>query len=285
MKSFFLYPLIACTLWFAGSIAAQNYSSPTEYFNPPTPTPRHSPTPAHTPVPARTTPPRPTPPARSATPARSTPPVRTTPSARPATPARSTPPVARSTPARRAFHSARRAFLPPVARSTPPVARSTPPASSATPARSTPASRATPSARPATPAPASTPLAAATPALSKHANVNDIARFIAGLPPEHDAQLSELAKTPEWIAYAAYMDKEWPHFDYVKLDHIKLWSAKEFAKAHISTVFYPFSGPDFIHAATYFPQATSYILCGLEPVGDVPSIDKLQPLMNTTSWL
>ena len=162
--------------------------------------------------------------------------------------------------------------------STPVPVRSIAPAHPATTAHAaTPARTATPAHATATPA--------AAPALVKHENVNDIARFIAGLPPEHDEQLAALAKTDEWTAYAAYMDTSWPRFDHVKLQQIRLWTANEFAKKRISTVFYPFSGPDFVYAATYFPQASTCILCGLEPVGDVPSADKLQPLAMSLGWL
>jgi hypothetical protein len=81
------------------------------------------------------------------------------------------------------------------------------------------------------------------------------------------------------------MDGKWPKFDYVKLQQIRVWSAKELAGRSINTVFYPFSGPDFIYAFTYFPQASTYILCGLEPVGDIPSLEKIQPLSNSLVWL
>src|ERR1700677_1897656 len=117
------------------------------------------------------------------------------------------------------------------------------PSSSSVPARNTtpapksatqvPQKASTPAAKP-TPAAVVVPRPAATPVLVKHENVNDIARFIAGLPPEHDAQLTELAKTPEWIAYAASMNNQWPHFDYVKLAQIRIWSPKELEKIHIS---------------------------------------------------
>ena len=125
----------------------------------------------------------------------------------------------------------------------------------------------------------------ATPSLVKHENVNDIARFIAGLPPEKDAQLLTLAKTPEWTAYSTAMDRNWPKFDYVKLSRIRLWTEKEFAKKRVTAVFYPFSGPDFVYAATFFPQASTYILCGLEPAGDVPTVEKVQPLVTSIGWL
>ena len=40
-------------------------------------------------------------------------------------------------------------------------------------------------------------------------------------------------------------------------------------------MFYMFSGPDFLYANAFFPNASTYILCGIEPVGPVPDIDKM----------
>ena len=40
-------------------------------------------------------------------------------------------------------------------------------------------------------------------------------------------------------------------------------------------MFYMFSGPDFLYANAFFPNASTYILCGIEPVGPVPDIDKI----------
>jgi len=41
-------------------------------------------------------------------------------------------------------------------------------------------------------------------------------------------------------------------------------------KVHFAdTMYYMFSGPDFLYAYTFFPNANTYILAGLEPVGQV----------------
>ncbi|MDD5351207.1 MAG: hypothetical protein PHQ12_13435, partial [Chthoniobacteraceae bacterium] len=53
---------------------------------------------------------------------------------------------------------------------------------------------------------------------------------------------------------------------------------------HPSTVFYPFSGPDYVYARTLFPDAATYILCGLEPTGTIPSLKTVQPLASTLGW-
>jgi len=41
-------------------------------------------------------------------------------------------------------------------------------------------------------------------------------------------------------------------------------------------MFYMFGGPDFLYANAFFSNATTYVLSGLEPVGQIPDISKLQ---------
>ena len=40
-------------------------------------------------------------------------------------------------------------------------------------------------------------------------------------------------------------------------------------------MFYMFGGPDFLYANAFFPNANTYVLSGLEPVGQIPDIAKL----------
>jgi hypothetical protein len=40
------------------------------------------------------------------------------------------------------------------------------------------------------------------------------------------------------------------------------------------TLFYPFSGPDFINADTFFPEAGTTVMFGLEPVGNLPHMSE-----------
>jgi hypothetical protein len=81
------------------------------------------------------------------------------------------------------------------------------------------------------------------------------------------------------------MNSRWKKFDAGRLQPIRVWTDKELAHASTQRLFYPFSGPDFIYAETMFPNASTYVLCGLEPVGDIPSLEKLQPLDATLGWL
>ena len=40
----------------------------------------------------------------------------------------------------------------------------------------------------------------------------------------------------------------------------------------LPVVFYMFSGPDFLYANQFFPNASTYILAGTEPIGPLPDV-------------
>ena len=115
--------------------------------------------------------------------------------------------------------------------------------------------------------------------------INDAARFIAGLHPTEPGPLAEWAKTPEWNAFSQSVSESWQAFEEHHLEQIRLWKTSNVSNLDPDTVFYPFSGPDFIHAEAFFPNATTYILCGLEPTGTLPSMQSLQPLESTLRWM
>jgi hypothetical protein len=115
--------------------------------------------------------------------------------------------------------------------------------------------------------------------------INDLARFIAGMQPSAGSPLASLAETPEWKAFAADMDARWNAFDAGRLKPIRSWRSSAMGGIHPSTLFYPFSGPDYIYAKTLFPEANQYILCGQEPVGEQPSLENIKPLPRTLRWV
>jgi hypothetical protein len=104
---------------------------------------------------------------------------------------------------------------------------------------------------------------------------DDMAKFLAGMQPLQSSYLANLTSTAEWQHYAADMNSKWGRFDAGRLQKVRAWRAAELG-ASSGTVFYPFSGPDFVFVHNFFPHAGTYILCGLEPVGDLPGICKVR---------
>ena len=117
------------------------------------------------------------------------------------------------------------------------------------------------------------------------ADMNDAARFIAGLPVGGPGPLAEWTRTPEWISFSNSMNQSWEKFAAGRLGRIRPWANAHLSSLKPATVFYPFSGPDFIYARTFFPHASTYILCGLEPVGNAPSPQNLHPLQSSLGWM
>jgi hypothetical protein len=98
---------------------------------------------------------------------------------------------------------------------------------------------------------------------------NDYARFIAGLSNPEGA-LAAYEDQPAWVRHAKFFDQNWERFTRGRLAPMRQWAAKELGSATAATVFYPFSGPDFVNVFTLFPHAKTYLLVALEPVGEMP---------------
>lgn len=103
------------------------------------------------------------------------------------------------------------------------------------------------------------------------------ARFLAGLPVR-DTPLEGLCRSQAWVDHATDFDKAWKELDTRQLAKIRAWSSEFLADttADKSPMFYMFSGPDILYAYTFFPNASNYVLAGLEPVGPIPDVQHLQ---------
>jgi hypothetical protein len=100
---------------------------------------------------------------------------------------------------------------------------------------------------------------------------NDMARFLAGLPPADSSPLAETASLPAWRRHAAAMDAAWANIEKRQLANIRAWSAAELTSPS-PVLYYMFSGPDFLYAEAFFPSAKTYVLAALEPSGPAPEI-------------
>lgn len=108
---------------------------------------------------------------------------------------------------------------------------------------------------------------------SDKASVNDTARYLAGMAPAETSPLAKLTKDPVWQQHARSLDGSWKELEARRLSKIRAWSAENL-KDRRYPLFYMFSGPDFLYANAFYPQASTYLLSGLEPVGRVPDISE-----------
>jgi hypothetical protein len=107
--------------------------------------------------------------------------------------------------------------------------------------------------------------------------LDDSARFLAGLPVK--GALEPLTQSEVWRNHANALDEAWFKKEYFQLGPIRAWMAANANEYYNSsnTMYYMFSGPDFLYAHAFFPNANTYILAGLEPVGQVPDLSRLSP--------
>jgi hypothetical protein len=106
------------------------------------------------------------------------------------------------------------------------------------------------------------------------ATADDTARFLAGLPPAPGSPLAALAKDPGWAQHARFFDSIFAREDASTLAKVRAFSKENLPQQH-DAMLYMFSGPDFLYATSFFPSAKTYVLSGLEPVGDVPQLTSL----------
>lgn len=104
--------------------------------------------------------------------------------------------------------------------------------------------------------------------------VNDTARFLAGLPVAPGSPLAPLEQTAVWQEHARFFDQAWTKLAARQFVGIRDWEVNYLPDATqpLETAFYLFSGPDFLYAQQFYPNAHTYILAGTEPVGPLPDV-------------
>ena len=103
---------------------------------------------------------------------------------------------------------------------------------------------------------------------------NDIARYLAGLEPSAESSLQALTGEPAWATHVEQMNGGWARLERAQLEPVRAWSAANLTPPS-RTLLYMFSGPDYLYARNFFPDASTYVLAGLEPPGRLVHLRKL----------
>jgi hypothetical protein len=103
---------------------------------------------------------------------------------------------------------------------------------------------------------------------------DDTARFLAGMMPSADSPLMPLTREPAWQHHAKFFDAAFAQLEQRQLSKIRAWSSANLA-APKPTMFYMFSGPDFLYADAFYSNASTYVLSALEPPGSVPDLTRM----------
>jgi len=99
---------------------------------------------------------------------------------------------------------------------------------------------------------------------------NHYARFIAGMAVPQ-GELAAFQRRPAWVEYSRSFDQSWRNLNKRLLIPQRQWAERELgaAASSDSSVFYPFSGPDFANIHAFFPRARTYVLVALEQLGEI----------------
>ena len=109
---------------------------------------------------------------------------------------------------------------------------------------------------------------------AERASPADTARFLAGIAPAETSPLRDLARFRSWQSHSRSLNNGWRVLDKRQLSKIRAWSVENLKKPG-KTLFYMFSGPDYLYANSFFPSASTYVFAGLEPVGTEPNLTNM----------
>ncbi|HVN58141.1 MAG TPA: hypothetical protein VMT63_07595 [Bacteroidales bacterium] len=105
---------------------------------------------------------------------------------------------------------------------------------------------------------------------------DNIAAFISGMPHGKIGCLAAADSGSVWKKFSFSMDSGFADLDTARFLKMRTWADSELLHRKTEkTLFYPFGGPDLLNANIFYPNAGSYILIGLEPVGQLPDICRM----------
>jgi hypothetical protein len=118
-----------------------------------------------------------------------------------------------------------------------------------------------------------------TPAFNKPDSLlNDYSLFMAGMKTANKNSIpARIGQNNFYKKYAASMDSNFLKIERSRLSKMRDWAKTELKGelANPTTLFYPFSGPDILHALQFYPNATHYVMIAMEKPGHIPDFKKM----------
>ena len=110
-------------------------------------------------------------------------------------------------------------------------------------------------------------------------SLQEQAEFLAGIPLGKGSILHALQKSPEYRQHQKELQEQWAFCRKVRYGTMQQWAKDHLANTPSArgVLRYLFGGPDFLNAYAFFPDARVMVLGGLEPVGEVPPPEALDP--------
>ena len=97
------------------------------------------------------------------------------------------------------------------------------------------------------------------------------AQWIAGLSDKAFAANLTPEQSAAWKEFSRLSGSDWANLRKQYLDRIEAWRSRNLPAPPGSMAFYPFGGPDAANLLAFYPDAPSYVMIGLEPVGCIPA--------------
>ena len=121
-------------------------------------------------------------------------------------------------------------------------------------------------------------LAVRLPLSGADTSADTTAKYLAGLMVPAVPAAGPGNENP-WIMHSVELDRAWKRTGEQQLPAIAAWAPATMGPVYQQTgpAFYMFSGPDFLYAHAFFPNAGTYVLCGTEPIGAVPDLTNIPP--------
>lgn len=104
--------------------------------------------------------------------------------------------------------------------------------------------------------------------------INDTARYLAGMSGGARSELALSRNSAEWKGHQSRMDGLWSTHS-GRRSHIRGFRSNLSGLTSPGVLFYPFGGPDYLHASALFPGANNYVLVGLEGTDAMPDLSTL----------
>ena len=105
---------------------------------------------------------------------------------------------------------------------------------------------------------------------------NSTARLLAGLNPVYPGHIA-FAESEAWKEHSAFMKAAWAKMNERQVASMTAWRDTAVSKTCPvgKTLLYPFSGPDFFNAYWLFPDCETFVMFGLEHIGEVPDFERM----------
>jgi len=125
----------------------------------------------------------------------------------------------------------------------------------------------------AKPAPTAEAPATAPGDIPANREVDDTARFLAGMPGNPGSPFSAWEDSPAWRHHRELLDAAWANADNKLVHGLRQFQQSDLTGPPLdhAVLFYPFGGPDALTATICFPHSPTYLLVALEPAGTLPS--------------